>query len=244
MKGVGQADLSWPHATDHAWAAGGDKINPPSLVDMTVAALRELILSGAYRPGERLVEERLTERLGISRPPLREALRILQQEGLVVTLPRRGAAVTPLSARDVHEIYTLRFALDRLAVELGVPVRDPALLEPLREALRGIHRAAIQGDRDRLLEENIAFHTAMCGLARHGRLMQAYRSLAFQLRLCMAMNLRLRERMYGNLEENVARHRVLLELAERGDRQGLLIAIADHGDRSFIEHLGELIGPG
>jgi DNA-binding GntR family transcriptional regulator len=142
----------------------------------------------------------------------------------------------------VHEIYTLRFALDRLAIELGVPVRDPALLEPLRSALRGMDEAAGQGDIERLLEENIAFHTAMCGLACHRRLMQAYRALTLQLRLCMAMNLRLRERAHGNLSENAARHQVLLDLVERGDREGLLTAIVEHGDRSFMEHLEELIG--
>jgi DNA-binding GntR family transcriptional regulator len=220
-----------------------DRINPPSLVELSVAALRRLILAGEYKPGERLVEERLTERLGISRPPLREAMRVLQQEGLVVTSPRRGAMVTPLTAQDVHEIYTLRFALDRLAVELGVPVRDPRDLEPLRAALAGIERAAGSGDLAGLLEENIRFHTALCGLAKHRRLMQAYEALTLQLRLCMAMNLRLRERVHGNLEENVARHRVLLELAEDGDRQGLLCAIAEHGDRSFMDHLEDLIGP-
>lgn len=223
-------------------APDADRINQPSVVEMTAAALRRLIVSGEYRPGDHLVEERLTERLGISRPPLREAMRILQQEGLVVTFPRRGAVVTPLDAQDVYEIYTLRSALDRLAVELGVPVSDPSLLEPLRAALREMDQAAEAGDLERLLECNIAFHTAMCGLARHRRLMQAYRALTLQLRLCMAMNLRLRERAYGNLRENVARHQLLLDLVERGDREGLLAALAEHGDRSFMEHLEELIG--
>jgi len=150
--------------------------------------------------------------------------------------------VTPLDAEDVHEIYTLRFALDRLAVELGVPVRDPALLVPLRVALEEMDQAAIAGDLERLLECNIAFHTAICGLACHRRLMQVYRGLMLQLRLCMAMNLRLRQRAHGNLRENVARHQLLLDLVERGDRKGLLAALGEHGDRSFMEHLDELIG--
>lgn len=220
-----------------------EKLNPPSVVDEAAAALRRLILSGTYRPGEHLVEERLTERLGISRPPLREAMRILQQEGLVVTYPRRGSTVTPLSARDVHEIYTLRYALDRLAVEIGVPVRDHALLQPLHTALADLKTAAASGDMERLLEENINFHTAMCALAQHGRLLQSYRALTLQLRLCMAMNLRLREQEHGSLRENVDRHEALLELVERGDREGLLAALATHGDRSFMEHLEELLEP-
>lgn len=223
------------------YEVASEQINPPSVVETTAGALRKWILAGDYKPGERLIEQRLTERLGISRPPLREAMRILQQEGLVVTFPRRGAVVTPLTAEDVHEIYTLRFALDRLAVELGVPVRDPKMLEPLRLALAGLERAARADDREQLLEENINFHTAMCGLACHRRLTQAYGALTLQLRLCMAMNLRLREQVHGSLVENVARHRVLLELAEQGKRRQLLAAIAKHGDRTFMGHLEEMI---
>src|SRR5207248_5438477 len=111
----------------------------------------------------------------------------------------------------------------------------PSLLEPLRVALDQMGRAAAAEDLEGLLECNIAFHTAICGLACHRRLMQVYRELTLQLRLCMAMNLRLRQRAHGNLRENVARHQLLLELVERGDREGLLAALGEHGDRSFIE---------
>src|SRR5712691_11360611 len=111
-----------------AVGTGPGGIVAPSVVDIVVEELHTLILSGSLRPGERLVEERLTERFGISRPPLREALRVLQQEGLVQRLPRRGAIVTPLDADDVREIYSLRWALERLAIELALPVRDSAVL--------------------------------------------------------------------------------------------------------------------
>ena len=85
-------------------------LDPPSLVQLAADELRRMILSAELQPGERLIEERLTEHLGISRPPLREAMRILQQEGLIVVQPRRGATVTSLSDQDVFEILTLRSA--------------------------------------------------------------------------------------------------------------------------------------
>ena len=83
----------------------------PSLVDVVTAELRRLVLSGALRPGERLVEERLTEQFGVSRPPVREAMRLLEQEGLITRHRRRGAYITALTAEDVREIYVLRAAL-------------------------------------------------------------------------------------------------------------------------------------
>ena len=101
------------------------RIEAPSLVHLAAESIRDMILSGRLSPGDRLIEERLTEELGISRPPLREALRLLQQEGLIETRPRRGSVVATLTDQDVFEILTMRTALERLAVELGVPVREP-----------------------------------------------------------------------------------------------------------------------
>ena len=94
-----------------ARTSAGARIDAPSLVLLAAEAIRKMILSGALAPGDRLIEERLTEELGISRPPLREALRLLQHEGLIETRPRRGSTVTILTDQDVYEILTLRSAL-------------------------------------------------------------------------------------------------------------------------------------
>ena len=228
-----------PLPMSHANSAA--KISVPSIVDLVATELRKLVLSGSLKPGERLIEERLTEQFGISRPPLREAMRLLQHEGLIVRLPRRGSVVTPLTADDVREIYSLRSAYERLAIEQGVPVADPARLQPMRAALEGMRRAAALHDREALLEENLCFHQALCGLPGNGRLLQAYLSLMMQLQLCMAMNIRFREQMYGNLDENVERHQKLLDLIEAGEQSQVLAALAQHGERSFMERLDELI---
>ncbi|MGH3837507.1 MAG: GntR family transcriptional regulator, partial [Pseudonocardiaceae bacterium] len=105
-----------------------DTLAPASLVELAVQRLRSEILSGALVPGERLIEEQLTRRFGTSRAPLREALRLLGQQGLVEHLPRRGVRITELSPRDVDELFSLREVLERFAVQTAPPVPDPLAL--------------------------------------------------------------------------------------------------------------------
>ncbi|MDT0267414.1 GntR family transcriptional regulator [Streptomyces sp. DSM 44915] len=210
-------------------------MDPPSLVQLAAGAIRKMILSGELGPGDRLIELALTERLGISRPPLREAMRLLEQEGLILVQPRRGATVAALTDRDVYEILTLRSALERTAIELGVPVRLPERLAACREALGRMERSAAEEDRAALVESGYAFHAALVGLAGHRRIEDIYSSLHRQLLLCMARNLYTRERYYEDLDVHVARHRHLLELVEAGDPAAVLAELAVHGERSFSQ---------
>jgi DNA-binding GntR family transcriptional regulator len=212
------------------------RIQQPSLVRLAADAVRDMVLSSELRPGDRLVEERLTEQLGISRPPLREALRLLEQEGLLVSIPRRGVIVTPLTTQDLYEIYTLRTAYERMAIELGVPVRDPHLLARVRRGLAGMVEAAKNDDRAQLVKTSFEFHLAIVGLARHRRVEEAYRALWLQLHLFMAVNTRLREEQNDEtLEANVERHRRLLATVEAGDRTAVLAELENHGNRTVFE---------
>jgi DNA-binding GntR family transcriptional regulator len=216
-------------------ASDRDQLNPPSLVQLAAGAMRTMILSGELGPGERLIELTLTERLGISRPPLREAMRLLEQEGLIVVQPRRGATVATLTDQDVYEILTLRSALERTAVELGVPVRIPSRLQACRDALERMAEAARAEDRAALVESGYAFHASIVAVAGHRRIDEIYASLHRQLLLCMARNLYVRERYYEDLHVHVARHRHLLELVEAGDPKAVLAELAVHGERSFSQ---------
>jgi len=215
---------------------------PPSLVTLAADAVRRKILAGEYAPGDRLIEEKLTEELEISRPPLREAFRTLETEGLIVTRPRRGSFVTTLTDKDVYEILTLRSVLERMAFELGIPVKTPELLGPARQALEDMEACARAQDRGALVLAGYAFHYALVGIADHQRLSQTYASVQRQLLLCMARNLIARETYYEDLEQHASRHRRLFELVEKGDRTAALAELAVHGERSFenrIENAAE-----
>lgn len=221
-----------PTIADASGVSSGG-IKAPSLVILAAEAIRKKILAGELEPGERLLEERLTDELMISRPPLREALRLLQNEGLVHTLPRRGTFVSTLDDDDVYEILTLRSTLERMAFELGIPVKSPKLLEPAKLALAEMERCAQEEDRGALVQAGYAFHFALVKIANHRRLENTYASVQQQLLLCMSRNLLARERYFEDLDQHVARHRHLLELVESGDSEAALAELAAHGERSF-----------
>lgn len=216
-------------------SAATSQVSVPSLVEVAAESIRRMVLSGSLEPGERLIEERLTEELGISRPPLREALRMLQQEGLIEIRPRRGSVVATLTEEDVFEILTLRRALERLALELAVPVQDAERLASCHEALRQMEQNARDKDRGGLVESGYAFHASLVALAGHRRLTASYASVQQELLLCMARNLYVREKYHEDLEHHVARHRYLLELIEEGDLDKVMAEFAVHGESSFTE---------
>jgi DNA-binding GntR family transcriptional regulator len=203
------------------------------MTQLAAVALRSMILAGELRPGDRVVENQLTETLGVSKPPLREAMRVLEQEGLIVRTPRRGAVVTPLTLHDVYEIFTLRHSLERLAIDLGVPSRSPARVERCRDAYAALARAAEDGDAAAVTERGFEFHLAVVGLAGHRRIEDAYRALALQLQLCMGMNRQAR-RSRETLLGDALRHRGILELIESGDTDGLRRELVHHGDKTFL----------
>jgi DNA-binding GntR family transcriptional regulator len=206
---------------------------PPSLSALAAEALREMVLSGDLQPGDRVIENRLTEELGISRPPLREAMRVLEQEGLIVQVPRKGAVVAPVTPHDIYEIVSLREEIEQIAVRLGIPVHSQERLERLRQAFADLQAAAEEPGAARVVETSFAFHLAIVGLAGHKRLEDVYRSLSLQMRMCMAMNRRARAEI-ETAREDAARHRPLMDLVEAGDLEGLAHTLAHHGQRTYL----------
>ncbi|WP_211301082.1 GntR family transcriptional regulator [Murinocardiopsis flavida] len=216
---------------------------PVSLPAWVADRIRELILRGDLPPGTRLGEEGLSARFGVSRPPLREGLRSLETEGLVVQVPRRGTFVRTVTLQDAYEICTLRDELEHMAVRLGVPVHDAAAMARCREAMARLAAAAAAGDSAGVTEEGFGFHLALVGLSGHGRLEAAFRGLALQMRLCMAMNRRARRSM-ETLREDAARHSRILDLVEEGDPERVVEALAGHGHTTFVLALRDQLGEG
>lgn len=211
-----------------------DTLQPQSLVELATAKLRAEILSGALVPGERLVEEQLTQRFQISRAPLREAMRLLAEQGLVEHLPRRGVRVTTYSQRDFDELFAVRDALERFAVSLlhDRPAEELDLT-PLENALTDLRSAAERGDRLAASNAHRAFHLTLVALAGSRQLLVAYEPLILKLQLYMAANLR-READTSSPTEGVRRHQRLYDAVLSADPVRIEEEIERHGSRQYF----------
>jgi DNA-binding GntR family transcriptional regulator len=211
----------------------GGALESPSLVELTLTRLRHEILSGALAPGERLVEEQLTQRFGTSRAPLREALRQLAQQGLIEHLPRRGVRVAELSAADSDELFALRNVLERYAVETAFAQPGAASLTGVAAAWQLMAEAARTGDTFAENNAHQRFHVEVVALAGQRHLLMAFEPVILKLQLLMATNLRL-ETEQRDAAEGVVRHRRLLDDLATGDLATAVSALASHGARTYI----------
>jgi DNA-binding GntR family transcriptional regulator len=132
--------------------------------------IRDGILSGRFAPGERLIEERLADEYGVSRNPIREAIRSLAAEGVIEVTARRGAIVTRLSAQEAQEILEVRATLEGANAKLAARRRDPVILKQLEEVLQHGLAAVASENLDELLQLNRDFHECLA-LAGHNRVM-------------------------------------------------------------------------
>lgn len=187
--------------------------------------LRERILSGELRPGERILEVPLAEQLGLSRGPIREALRVLVAEGLVVRQPRLGAIVVPIDERTVDEVYSLRTALEAFAVRRAferysgnLSLRLLVPLEQMREAL----------DQERpsdVLEPDIAFHLAFVEAADHERLLTTWQGLVGPLRILLGLTAR---RGSDEHQRSLLGHEQIYERTKARDVEGTVESLTAH----------------
>jgi DNA-binding GntR family transcriptional regulator len=207
-----------------------EELQSHSLVDLAFTRLSREILSGRTDPGERLVEEQLTRRLGISRAPLREALRLLAQQGLVEHIPRRGVRVATLSDDDVRELYEVRDVLERHAV---ASIRPGADLAGLQAALEVMRKATEAGDRLAVADAHRRFHVEVVTLGGNRQLCALYESVLVRLQLYMAVNLR-REAEVAEPSDGVHRHERLLAAVAQGDAAAIMEALSAHGARTYL----------
>lgn len=151
------------------------------LRDVVFQTLRQAILKGELEPGERLMEIQLAQRLGVSRTPVREAIRKLELEGLVVMIPRKGAEVASITEKNLRDVLEVRKALEELAVELACK-RMKKEAYPLLEAEMEAFDKAIQGDElTKIAEIDMNFHELIYEATENDKLIQMLNNLREQM---------------------------------------------------------------
>jgi DNA-binding GntR family transcriptional regulator len=197
-----------------------------SLREQALAALRAAITSGALEPGRHLVETELSDMLQISRGTLREALRQLEQEGLLSAGPRGRLSVRNLDAKEIRDIYSVRAALESLAARTLCELPDRQhVIDSLRAAIQAMEDAT-KGTLEERVESDLEFHRTMCRLTGNETLLHSWEALEGSIRMSI---------MFAGLEKgvknmSVARHHDIVAAIETGDATLARNTIREHMD--------------
>lgn len=151
------------------------------LRDVVFNTLRQAILTGELKPGERLMEIHLANKLGVSRTPIREAIRKLELEGLVTMIPRRGAEVAQITEKSMNDVLEVRRAMDALCVELACDRITPEELEQLKEACDAFEAAVKTSDVKKIAQADVALHDIIVRATGNQRLIQLVNNLSEQM---------------------------------------------------------------
>jgi DNA-binding GntR family transcriptional regulator len=209
---------------------------PGTSQEHAVDWLRQAIVEGELRPGDRVLQEELAARIGVSVVPVREALRVLEGEGQVTYLPRRGYVVTELNLADLVEIYELRQTLEARAAERAVAHLDDAGLERVLAAAADHADAVGSGDVAAALEANRRFHFAVLEAPGQPHTLRVVRGLWERTEAYRAL-------LYNASEERFAAvdaHDGIVEALRERDAEGLVRELDAHRERA-LGVLGNLL---
>lgn len=151
------------------------------LRDVVFNTLRQAILKGELKPGERLMEIALSNRLGVSRTPVREAIRMLELEGLVTMIPRKGAQVAQISEQDLDDVLEVRLGLEELAVKFACERITPEEMTELRKAVEEFDRLRDTDELSALAEADMKVHEAIYNATHNRRLIQLLNNIREQM---------------------------------------------------------------
>ncbi|TKI05280.1 GntR family transcriptional regulator [Martelella alba] len=215
-------------------------ISPPPLsaarlADLAHERIRAMILSGKIGMGERLVEAQLARDFGISRAPVREAMRRLIEDGLVQEQPRIGATVCDLTGDDIVDIYNVRLPLEASAIEIAT--LNGMDVAPLRQAIADMAEAATHENRLAVTEAELSFHAAIFDATQNKVMIHIFNILRARLTLAMLFD----NSAFSTLDDVANEHLPLLDIVQRGDAKGASIWMLGHivsSVRPLIEKLG------
>lgn len=206
------------------------------LRDVVFNTLRKAILTGKLKPGERLMEVHLADRLGVSRTPIREAIRKLELEGLVIMIPRRGAEVARITEKSLRDVLEVRRALDILSVELACERITREDIQRLFEACRAFEQADKGKDASVIAKADVAFHDIIVEAAGNQRLRQLVNNLSEQMYRYRFVYIR-EESRHDNL---VKEHREIYSSIAGKDKERACAAAKlhiDNQERSIIRQI-------
>ena len=206
------------------------------LRDVVFRTLRRAILKGELKPGERLMEVQLANRLGVSRTPVREAIRKLELEGLVTMIPRRGAEVAEITEKNMRDVLEVRRTLEIMAAEIACDRITPELLQDLAEAGEEFRELKDSEDYTSLAAADVKFHDVIYAATDNQRLISILNNLREQMyryRLEYLKDTDSHEKLDGE-------HQAIYENIKNGDKEAVCAMVGQHIDNQKIAILAAI----
>ncbi|MDO5707678.1 MAG: GntR family transcriptional regulator [Andreesenia angusta] len=195
------------------------------LRDIVFETLREAILDGRLVPGERVMEIQVAEKLGVSRTPVREAIRKLELEGLLIMIPRKGAYVADVSLDDVMDVLEIRASLEGLAASLGAQRRVDEDIKLLEAKIEELSQCIDDKDTKGMVKNDAEFHKILMRSAKNEKLTSIVEGLKDQVQRFRVIYFNEHEEMGQKL---IKEHREILESIKCGDKKGAMEAAQEH----------------
>ncbi len=195
-----------------------------SLTSIIFEKIREDILNGMYNPGEKIVEAKLADELGVSRTPVREALKQLELDGLVENIPNRGVIVKGVTAQDIMDIYTIRETIEAIAAKWSVERMTQEDLDSLKEIYELMEFYTFKNDVDKIFELNTKFHELIYSATNSRFLEHVLRDFQLFIKSTRYESLKTEGRMQNTLEE----HKEILDAFIERDQDKAVKKIIDH----------------
>jgi DNA-binding GntR family transcriptional regulator len=212
--------------------------NYKPLRELVFESLREAIITGRLRPGEHLMETQLAEELGVSRTPIREAIRKLELEGLVLMIPRKGAYVSQLSMKDIADVFEIRRALEGLAARLAAERATDEEVDRLERAIIQIAEVAQTDDLNGAVALDTGFHEELMKASHNPRLSQLVSNLREQIQRFRLTSLS----HPGRVKLAVEEHRLIVDAIASHDAelaQNLAYEHIENAENSLMEVISE-----
>lgn len=201
-----------------------DKSDYIPLRENAYELIKRMILKGYFKPGERLIENQLSKKFGVSRTPIRESIRKLAAEGLVEITPKGGTKISKLTKNDIDEIYEIRDVLESLAAEKAASTITDKEIESLERLLKDSEKALLNKDIKRMAQIDTKIHNLICKSSKNNRL--------FQLIDVLCTNITIQRELIlettGAGKEAIIGHRKIINALKKRDKQAIKKSIHEH----------------
>ncbi|MFC0218196.1 DNA-binding GntR family transcriptional regulator [Pseudochelatococcus lubricantis] len=199
------------------------------LSDQVASFLIREIMLGKLKHGQRINEAEIARHLGISRNPIREAVRRLEERGVLVSAPRRGTFVRTFTKKDIDDIFAFRLLVENFALENGLAAMTDAHLREITSYAVAMEDAARNNDEIALVENDLAFHLALCKLSDNHQTLHAFLNIQAELQLVITMA----EQRFETLEEAATDHWPVVRALETRDLDKARTALREHIEDSW-----------